>query len=47
MRRPTNIAQEEKVKVESVPEQEQQEKYVQHLGVKTYRIIIIICTRLV
>ena len=36
-----------KVKVESVPEQEQQEKYVQHLGVKTYRIIVIICTRLV
>ena len=36
-----------KVKVESIPEQEQQEKYVQHLGVKTYRIIIIICTRLV
>ena len=36
-----------KVKVESVPEQEQQEKYVQHLGVKTYRIIVIICSRLV
>ena len=36
-----------KVKVESVPEQEQQEKYVQHLGVKKYRIIVIICTRLV
>ena len=36
-----------KVKVESVPEQEQQEKYVQHLGVKTYQIIVIICTRLV
>ena len=36
-----------KVKVESVPEQEQQEKYVQHLGVKTYLIIVIICTRLV
>ena len=36
-----------KVKVESGPKQEQEEKYVQHLVVKTYRIIVIVCTRLV
>ena len=41
-RRLTNIVQEEKSE-----SREQQEKYVQHLGVKTYRIIVIICTRLV
>ena len=36
-----------KVKVESFPEQEQEEKYVHHLGVNTYRIIVIVYTRLV
>ena len=41
------LGKSKKVKVESVPEQEQQEKYVQHLGVKTYQIIVIICSRLV
>ena len=36
-----------KAKVESVPEQKQEEKYVQHLGVKRYRIIVIVFIRLV
>ena len=36
-----------KVKVESFPEREQEEKYVHHLGVNTYQIIVIVYTRLV
>ena len=35
------------MKVESFPEQEQEERYVQHLDVKTYRIIEIVYTNLV
>ena len=36
-----------KVKVESFPEQEQEDKDVDHLGVNTYQIIVIVYTRLV